>query len=160
MDKKILIEPLRERLYIISGDFVTFADSRALIVFTDDLPFDATDRLHSIETLKYFVIENGDMMPYKEDDSQNRIVLFTKSEFEYDLTKREHVVKALYNYISWFYDMENDLDSSIQSTLSILKEMGFYNVSTYESDFIRIFSSTMKEEQRIKNENSSESKGS
>ena len=160
MDKKILIEPLRERLYIISGDFVTFADSRALIVFNDDLPYDATDRQHSIETLKYFVIENGDMMPYKEDDSQNLIVLFTKSEFEYDHTKREHVLKALYNYIAWFYDMENDLDSSIQSTLSILKEMGFYNVSTYESDFIRIFTSAMKEEQRIKNENSSESKGS
>ena len=144
METKILIEPLSERLFMKSADgHLTFADSRALMVFADDLPVYPSDRPELITTQKYLVLESGDMLPYDVEDIQG--VSFTKGEFEHMPRKREQVLKMLYDYISEYHALDEDIEYLADQIYDIMKEMGFYNFNEYHEDVIK----TTKEPTRL-----------
>ena len=152
METKILIEPLSERLFMKSADgHLTFADSRALMVFADDLPVYPSDRPELITTQKYLVLESGDMLPYDVEDIQG--VSFTKSEFEHIPRKREQVLKMLYGYISEYYTIDVDIEYLAEQMYEIMKEMGFYNFNEYHNDVITMFTSLQNEEIQSSNDN-------
>lgn len=140
METKIIIEPLSERLFMRSADgYLTFADSRALIVFADDLPVYPSDRPELITTQKYLVLENGDMLPYDVEDIQG--VSFTKSELKYIPRKRKQVLKMLYDFISEYHALDEDIEYLADQIYDIMKEMGFYNFNEYHEDVIKMFTS-------------------
>ena len=152
METKILIEPLSERLFMKSAaGHLTFADSRALMIFADDLPVYPSDRPELITTQKYLVLESGDMLPYDVEDIQG--VSFTKSEFEHIPRKREQVLKMLYGYISEYYTIDVDIEYLAEQMYEIMKEMGFYNFNEYHNDVITMFTSLQNEEIQSSNNN-------
>ncbi len=152
METKILIEPLSERLFMKSAaGHLTFADSRALMIFADDLPVYPSERPELITTQIYLVLENGDMLPYDVEDIQG--VSFTKSEFEHIPRKREQVLKMLYEYISEYYAIDEDIEYLADQIYEIMKEMGFYNFNEYHKDVITMFTSLQNEELQSSDDN-------
>ena len=147
MENKILIEPLRERVFLLTSDgYLTFADSRAIMVSTDDLYSCSSKKPHIINTRKFLVLEHGDMLPFDKEDS--RVMSFTKSEFEQNTRQREQVLKILYDYISDFYDPEEDFEMLVNEVQELLKEMGYYNIGEYNNDIVRIFTSAFENEKQ------------
>ena len=88
MEEKILVEPLRDRLYYACDSCLTYIDSRTLIINSEDIPLGMESKPEFINTHKYFILESGDLVPcndlYNEDygndkESVNEEFIITKA---------------------------------------------------------------------------------
>ena len=142
MDNQILIEPLRERVFIVGRDCVAFADSRALLVFSDGLPFHSNQKAKSITPQIYYVLGNGEMLPVEE--LYKAATAFTKRKFREEMTTREGALMNLFTYIAEDLGVDYELDRLVKEAENMMKDLGFYEIARYESDIVRIFQSMVK----------------
>ena len=142
MDNQILIEPLRERVFIVGRDCVAFADSRALLVFSDQLPFHSNQKAHSITPQIYYILGYGEMLPV--EDLYKAATAFTKRKFREDMTTREGALMNLFTYIAEEVGVDYDLDTIVIEAKDVMKNLGFYEILDYEYDIVRIFKSMAK----------------
>lgn len=95
MEKKYLIEPLRERCYYICNDeFIYYFDSRMLVI--DPSGMDLNDEDDCYEPIVYNVIEGGTLIRQENfyHDSGNET--FSSFDFSNDKDIREKVLKAAF----------------------------------------------------------------
>ena len=150
MDVKILVEPLRERLFILTEEgSLTYADSRAIIVCPDDLPFHQLRKPHLIYTQNYLILEHGELLPYEE--KRKKGIAFTKSEFEHNPDQRERTLRILYNYVSEYYDPE-DLETLVTEIQDMMKEMAYYDITKYEKEITKVFTSSLEDKRNKSND--------
>lgn len=58
MEEKILVEPLRDRLYYACDSCLTYINSRTLIINSEDIPLGMESKPEFINTHKYFILES------------------------------------------------------------------------------------------------------
>ena len=146
MNNQILIEPLRERVILVGKDCLTYADSRALLVFSDKLPYHPNQKAKPINPQMYYVLGYGEMVPV--EDCYDTVTTFTASEFRENTMIRELVLMMLHTYIAKNFDLGDDLDILVTEAEDAMKNVGFYDFADYESDIIRIFKSMAKSYKR------------
>ena len=136
---------------------MTFADNRALIVFPDDFPDSYSELRDRFYPLVYLIEEDGEFVPSYEIEPDNYYVTFTRIALEFDPEKRERAIRKLYENIN--YDDHFDFDTMIVEIIKRVREMLHFDISSYESDIVRIFTDAYQEEQRMINECPSEIEG-
>ena len=142
MDNQILIEPLRERVFIVGRDCVAFADSRALLVFSDGLPLHSNQKAQSITPQIYYVLGYGEMLPI--EDLYKTATAFTKRKFREDMTTREGALMNLFTYIAEDFGVDYEFYTLVTEAENVMKNLGFSEILDYEPDIVRIFQSMVK----------------
>ena len=146
MNNQILIEPLRERVFLVGKDSLTYADSRALLVFSEKLPYHPNQKAQPISPQMYYVLGYGEMVPV--EDLYKTVTSFTANEFMENTATRELVLMLLYTYIVKNFELDDDLETLVTEAEDVMKNIGFNHFADYESDIIRIFKSMAKNYKR------------
>ncbi len=149
MNERMLLEPLRERLYYACDAFVTYIDSRVLIFDSNELPQNLEDKAEFITTRKYYILESGDLclcndLYFKED-----IRLFNRIRFEQNEEIRNFAFRCLYNGL--MEELENEDEKSniellTKKSVDYLLEIGLYNIDKYKNEISEAYKKIMNEE--------------
>lgn len=138
MNKKLIVEPLRERLYYANDSFLTYIDSRVLILYSEDLPENWDYKPKFINTHKYFVLESGDLIPCNE---LYNVVLYNKTKFELDENIRMYTYSCILKGLMEEFENEpiNNTEVLINNTIIQMEEIGLTNVLKYKDEIRNAF---------------------
>lgn len=142
MNKKIIIEPLRDRLYYAKDSFLTYIDSRILILYSENIPDNLSCKPKFIDTHKYFVLESGDLIPC---DELYNDVLYNKTKFDLNKDIRTYTFCCIYKgLMEEFEDESIKTEILIKKAVTQMEEVGLTNANKYKDEIANTFEELRK----------------
>lgn len=146
MEEKILVEPLRDRLYYACDSCLTYIDSRTLIINSEDIPLGMESKPEFINTHKYFILESGDLVPCN-DLYNEECRLFNAIRFEHDEEIRKYAMECVVRGL--FEDYGNDKESVneefiITKAVCYMDEIGLHNAARYTNEIKNVYRNEVK----------------
>lgn len=141
MNEKILVEPLRDRLYYASETCLTYIDSRVLVFYSGDLPSGMESRPEFISPHKYFILESGDLVPCNDlYDEECR--LFSAVRFEHDEEIRKYAFECVIGGLieDYYNDTETaDEEFIVKMTVRYMDEIGIHSADRFNDEIRTVY---------------------